>query len=144
MVSTSSALVFALSSLMISSCWVEGGSSSSSSRSRSSSSSSSSLSGRSGNGDALPNILLLFPDQWRFDWNPQNSDAVPLSIPTVAKLAREGTWFEHAYVPAPVCAPSRSCLASGREYDLAGVPTNFHNDYDLNIPTFFSALQDAG
>ena len=45
---------------------------------------------------------------------------------------------------APVCAPSRSCLASGREYDHAGVPNNFHNDYNISIPTFYSQLREAG
>eukprot|EP00948_MAST-09A_sp_MAST-9A-sp1_P003640 g3640.t1 len=91
-----------------------------------------------------PNILLLFPDQWRFDWDGRNNSQVPLNIPRISQLIREGTKFEHAYVPAPVCSPSRSCLVSGREYDHAGVPTNFHNDYDVSIPTFFSALQEAG
>jgi len=47
-------------------------------------------------------------------------------------------------VPAPVCAPSRACLAAGREYDLAGVPNNFQNDYPINQTTFFSKLRDAG
>lgn len=54
---------------------------------------------------------------------------------------------EQAYVPAPVCAPSRSCLASARDYDdqvaHAGVPTNQH-DYNISTPTFYKQLREAG
>jgi len=101
-----------------------------------------------------PNILLLFPDQWRYDWAgfeyPQTSTAdtrVPVKLPTIARLAAEGTRFSQAYVPAPVCAPSRSCLASARDYDdqvaTAGVPTNSH-DYNITTPTFYHQLRKAG
>lgn len=39
---------------------------------------------------------------------------------------------------------SRATLASGRQYDLAGVPMNFHNDFPLSTPTFYSQLQAQG
>ena len=61
-----------------------------------------------------PNILLLFPDQWRYDWDGFTRDNQPdipgpmLHVPTTRKVASEGTRFTTAYVPAPVCAPSRS------------------------------------
>ena len=99
-----------------------------------------------------PNLLLLFPDQWRFDWDgvtPQTSH-VPgamLRVPAVRAAAAQGTRFTSAYVPAPVCAPSRSCLASGREYDdqaaTAGVPSNGH-DYGVNTTTFYAVLRAGG
>ena len=99
-----------------------------------------------------PNLLLLFPDQRRFDWDgitPQD-EHVPgalLRVPTIRAAAAKGTRFTSAYVPAPVCAPSRSCLASGREYDAmsatAGVPSNGH-DYNPNTTTIYSVLRSAG
>lgn len=49
-----------------------------------------------------------------------------------------------AYVAAPVCAPSRSCLASAREYDAAGVMSNFANDYPVNQTTFYAVLRANG
>jgi len=52
--------------------------------------------------------------------------------------------FMQAFSAAPVCAPSRSCLASGREYDRAGVACNFCNDYPVDQPTFYKQLQAAG
>jgi arylsulfatase len=112
-----------------------------------------------------PNILLLFPDQWRYDWDgraevvPNNqmssssssttttkkkkNTLLPLELPHLRELTRHGTHFWHAYVASPLCAPARACLAGGLEYDHAGVPTNQHNDYDLHIPTFYTALRDT-
>lgn len=96
-----------------------------------------------------PNILLLFPDQWRYDWDGfsrSNQPEIPgsmLRVPTTRSVAAAGTRFTTAYVPAPVCAPSRSCLASGREYDRANVPSNGF-DYPINQTTFYDVLRAAG
>lgn len=97
-----------------------------------------------------PNILLLFPDQWRYDWdgfsrtNQPDAPASLLRVPTTRKVAAAGTRFTTAYVPAPVCAPSRSCLASGREYDEAGVMSNGANDYPIQQTTIYSVLRAGG
>ena len=98
---------------------------------------------------AQPNILLLMPDQWRWDWDgaAHAHTAQPtLKLPNIQRLRDGGTSFPRgAIVPAPVCAPSRSCMASLREYDHAGTATNGANDFRAgSIPTYFSALQDAG
>ena len=90
-----------------------------------------------------PNVLLVFPDELRYDWGG-TLFGIPLQTPNIDSLSKRGTSFRRAVVAAPVCAPSRACLASGREYDMAGVPMNFHNDFDLSIPTFYQSLQDAG
>ena len=69
--------------------------------------------------DTRPNILLMFPDQLRYDWgglanNPYYSRAnLPLKTPNFDKLALNGVRFTRAVVAAPVCAPSRACLAAG-------------------------------
>ena len=99
-----------------------------------------------------PNFLILFPDQWRFDWGSNltyqlyspSSPSLALSMPTFNKLYNSGIRFTKAHVPSPLCAPSRSCLASGKEYDYAGVPDNFSNDYPLNQTTVYTLLQDIG
>ena len=87
-----------------------------------------------------PNILLLFPDQWRFDWGGSYFD-IPVRTPNFEQIAKQGTLFRQAVVASPLCAPSRSCLAAGREYDLAGVPSNFDNDYPINQTTFYTLLR---
>lgn len=89
-----------------------------------------------------PNLLLLVPDQLRFDWTEANP-AVPVRTPNLTRLAARGTRFERAYCASPLCAPSRACLASGREYDRCGVPDNSLN-YPLTQTTYYQLLRDAG
>eukprot|EP00117_Sycon_ciliatum_P028913 scpid58470/ scgid23137/ Arylsulfatase; Cys-type sulfatase len=89
-----------------------------------------------------PNILLIFPDQWRFDWAGSVWNLDALRTPNFDAVVANGTVFTRAYVASPLCAPSRSCLAGGREYDQAGVPSNFGNDYPVQQTTFYKLLRD--
>ena len=63
--------------------------------------------------DSRPNVLLLMPDQWRWDWDGLThknvGEAPPLHLPHIERLRALGTTFPRgAVVPAPVCAPSRA------------------------------------
>ena len=89
-----------------------------------------------------PNILLLFPDQWRPDWGSWNSH-LDIRTPHLDALRKRGMEFSHAIVPSPLCAPSRACLASGREYEKCGVPNN-GQDFPLQQQTFYQLLRAAG
>lgn len=89
-----------------------------------------------------PNILLLFPDQLRFDWTSANAD-IKVQTPNLDRITRKGFRFTHAVVASPLCAPSRACLASGREYDRCGTPSNT-SDYPLSQITYYRLLRDAG
>ena len=89
-----------------------------------------------------PNILFLFPDQLRFDWIGSNAD-IPVRTPNLDWLAREGMTFTNTICPSPLCAPCRATLASGKEYDRCGVPSN-QIDYPLDQPTFYQLLRDSG
>jgi arylsulfatase A-like enzyme len=93
--------------------------------------------------DPPPNILLFFPDQFRYDWVIGNSNHIPVRTPNLSRLVNEGVWFRRAIVPSPLCAPSRACLASGKEYERCGVPSNAA-DYPLTQTTLYSLLQDHG
>ncbi len=90
-----------------------------------------------------PNILLLFPDQWRYDWVGGFSSDNPVETPNLTKLANQGIWFRRASVASPLCAPSRACMASGREYTRCGVPSN-EADYPLPQTTFYTHLRESG
>jgi arylsulfatase len=90
-----------------------------------------------------PNLLFFFPDQHRPDWVGFGPGALPIETPNLERLAQRGTWFRNAVCPSPVCAPSRACLASGREYDRCGVADNGDN-YPLDQPTYYGRLRDAG
>jgi len=65
-------------------------------------------------------------------------------MPHLDALRAAGTHFSKAFVPSPLCAPSRACLAGGREYDAAGVPDNFSNNYPVNQTTFYTLLRESG
>ena len=93
-----------------------------------------------------------------YDWgglhaNPYYTpEQLPLRLPHVDALAQRGVRFTRAHVASPVCAPSRACLASGREYDPAGqggngasvAPTR-DGDFDVEeMPTFYQQLQRQG
>ncbi|MCC7235538.1 MAG: sulfatase-like hydrolase/transferase [Bryobacterales bacterium] len=89
-----------------------------------------------------PNILLLFPDQWRPDWGGWNS-GLDIRTPHIDSLRKRGIQFTYATVPSPLCAPSRACLASGCEYTKCGVASNAQ-DYPLQQATFYQLLQRSG
>jgi arylsulfatase len=89
-----------------------------------------------------PNILFFFPDQHRFDWTSMNPQ-LPDITPNLKKLAQSGVWFSGALTPAPVCAPARACLTSGKEYANCRVASN-GVPYPLDQTTFYSLLRGAG
>ncbi len=92
--------------------------------------------------DKRPNLLLLIPDQHRWDFGPWNPHS-PLRMPNLASLAARGVQFDQAIVNSPLCAPMRASLASARSYGSCGVIDN-GNDYPLDLPTFYQQLRDAG
>jgi arylsulfatase A-like enzyme len=93
-------------------------------------------------GARRPNILFLFPDQHRPDW-VQGTPGIPVPTPNLSRLAARATRFDNTLAASPVCAPSRACLASGREYDRCGVAGN-GKSYPLDQATFYRSLRDSG
>ncbi|HLH73985.1 MAG TPA: sulfatase-like hydrolase/transferase, partial [Chloroflexota bacterium] len=56
-----------------------------------------------------PNVVVIMTDQQR--WNTLGCYGHPVvRTPHLDALARRGVRFEHAYVPIPLCTPSRACL----------------------------------
>jgi arylsulfatase len=90
---------------------------------------------------SAPNILFLLPDQWRFDWL-STTPGLPVRTPNLQALAERGVRFTRAVCPSPLCAPSRACLAAGKEYDRCRVPSN-GVDYPLDQTTYYTLLRDA-
>ncbi len=89
-----------------------------------------------------PNILLFLPDQHRFDWIG-TTPHIPVRTPALDALALRGARFTRAVCPSPLCAPSRACLAAGKEYDNCRVASN-GVDYPLDQPTFYTMLRESG
>ena len=95
-----------------------------------------------------PNILLLVLDQWRYDWDGLHPNTpngpLPLEMPFLQSCADRGVRFTQAYVPSPLCAPGRACLASGKEYDHSGVNGNHADSMPIDTVTFYRLLRDHG
>ena len=95
-------------------------------------------------GDKRPNFVLLFPDEWRFDWADQYFiNNLSIKTPTFQSIVKNGTRFIHTAVGSPLCAPSRGCIAAGKEYDYTGVWSNSY-DFPENETTFYKLLQNNG
>eukprot|EP01083_Nonionella_stella_P065903 173081_1 len=90
------------------------------------------------------NIVLLFPDDWRFDWaDDYFIHNLSIHTPIFDSIVASGTRFVHTIVASPLCAPSRSCIASGKEYDFCGVPSN-NLDFPSNQDTIYNLMSDSG
>lgn len=72
---------------------------------------------------ARPNFLVFFVDQQRWDTLGLNGYPAGLT-PNFDRLAREGTFFQEAVTPQPVCGPARSCLQTGQYATTTGVWKN--------------------
>ena len=70
-----------------------------------------------------PNLLILYPDQWRADALGCAGDPV-VRTPHLDRLAREGLRCTHAFVANPVCTPSRASFMTGRYPHTTGVTHN--------------------
>ena len=98
-----------------------------------------------------PNFLFLFSDQHRGDWMPYSKPVkerlgvgqLDLNMPNIRGIMDRGVTFSCAVSPAPVCAPARACLASGRRYRNCRVYQNNVN-YDPTLPSFYGKLRDSG
>ena len=90
-----------------------------------------------------PNVLLIFPDQWRGDClsclgHPD------VDTPNLDDLSARGVTFTHAYTPVTTCIAARSCLAMGQTASTTGrlgykdgVPWEFRG-------TMMETLRDSG
>jgi len=99
--------------------------------------------------DRTPNLLFVFPDQWRWDWLGCHDGAdtpygdVPVRTPNLDRLAARGVRFTQCRTNSPICAPARACLSQGVRYERCGVPGNGYNT-PIDSDTIFRRLRDAG
>jgi choline-sulfatase len=89
-----------------------------------------------------PNVLLVMVDQLAASWLPAYGHGV-VQAPSLTALARAGTVFDAAYCAAPLCAPSRASLLTGRLPSRTHVYDNAA-EMRASLPTFTHALRAAG
>ncbi len=93
-------------------------------------------------GALKPNILLIFPDQWRRQAFGGQGDP-NLATPVLDRLAAESTQFTSAYSNHPVCSPTRATLQTGRHTHQNGfLRNNLYLEQDPQNLGY--RLKDAG
>ena len=88
------------------------------------------------------NVLLITPDDLGHEAMDFLDGKVPGITPNLSKLAAESLSFQHGFVNAAICCPSRSIIATGRYGHNSGL-FGF-NKLPKPIPTMFGTFQKAG
>ena len=91
---------------------------------------------------SLPNIVLIFTDQQRFDTIHAAGNPI-IKTPNLDRLVREGVLYRDAYTPSPVCVPARCSLILG-QYPHNTRCVDNGDPMPVDRPTFMQVLADAG
>jgi choline-sulfatase len=67
-----------------------------------------------------------------------------VQTPHLARLAREGTLYENAYCPSPLCLPSRSAFMAGRRVHQLQTYSNCNLGLDPTPPSYGAVLSAQG
>ncbi|MQG47012.1 MAG: sulfatase, partial [SAR202 cluster bacterium] len=73
-----------------------------------------------------PNIVFLFPDQFRSDFSGCYG-ADWLETPNIDRIAADGIRYTNAFSASPICVPARTALLTGMNAIKNGVTDNLHN-----------------
>ena len=88
-----------------------------------------------------PDILLFISDQHAPQY--QAGGQMPVDTPNLAALQEQGTAFDAAYTPCPLCVPARMAMLSGLSPYHTGIFTN-NDTLPQTTPTFLHAMAAAG
>lgn len=99
-----------------------------------------------------PNIIFILTDDLGYGdigtlfQNARRETGKPsLRTPNIDRLAQEGMTFTQHYTSAPVCAPARASLLTGRHQGHCGLrDNNFDRPLDPGSLTLASVLRQAG
>ncbi|GAB2769099.1 sulfatase [Rhabdobacter roseus] len=89
-----------------------------------------------------PNILVIVADDAGLDMSAYGRSWV--STPAFDRIAREGVLFNRAYTPNAKCAPSRSCLLTGRNSWQLDAAANHVIYFPTKFKTYAEALAAHG
>ena len=88
-------------------------------------------------GDRLPNILFIVVDDLgKYEISAYGSET--MQTPNIDQLCHEGVRFTDCYVNAPICAPSRAGLMTGRYPVRYGFETQPMEVYPNNLASFYA------
>ena len=91
-----------------------------------------------------PNILLIVADDLGIELGVYGDPVA--ATPRLDALARNGVWFETAWVTTASCSPSRASIFTGLFPHQHGLTGLSHHGYSAHegLPTIVSELSDAG
>ncbi len=90
-----------------------------------------------------PNVVLILADD--LGWGDLGSFGnTHIRTPNIDRLAAEGVRFTNFYADAPICAPSRAALMTGRWPPRVGIPWNPPNQLNPGEVVIAEPLHDRG
>ena len=94
--------------------------------------------------DQRPNVIVITADELRWDGLGVTSHPF-VDTPHIDRLASEGILFERAFVPTPLCGPSRACLITGQYAHTHGSYKNqAPKGHTKKLQTYPILFQQAG
>lgn len=93
--------------------------------------------------DTRPNILFCIADDWGWPHAASYGDKV-VKTPNFDRIAKQGVLFEHAYVSAPSCTPSRNAILTGKYHWLLGQGVNLWSEFPAGHATYPRTLEKQG
>lgn len=93
--------------------------------------------------DQRPNILFAVADDWSYG-NAGAYECRWVKTPAFDRVAKDGVLFTHAYTPNAKCAPSRSCILTGRNSWQLKAACNHYCFFPPEFKTFPEALKEDG
>ena len=92
---------------------------------------------------AQPNFLLILADDWSAPHAGAYGDPY-VRTPNFDRLARRGTLFRNAFAAAPLCAPSRAALLTGRAPHTLGYAASQWSRFPDSVATYTDLLEASG
>ncbi|UXX79071.1 sulfatase [Reichenbachiella carrageenanivorans] len=100
-----------------------------------------------------PNVIFIFPDQFRNSslgiWSQPGYDQHlqgnpdPVNTPALDKMAAEGVVFSQAVSNFPLCSPYRAMMLSGMYPDTNGATNNCRMDRESSLRSDVTAITDV-
>jgi arylsulfatase A-like enzyme len=72
---------------------------------------------------------MISPDHW----HPQRSLHREMELPTIRSLQRDGVVFHNCFTTAPLCAPARAALATGRYSYITANNERAHDGHETML-----------
>lgn len=93
--------------------------------------------------ESRPNILFCIADDWGWPHAGAYGDRV-VQTPHFDRIAREGLLFQHAFISAPSCTPSRNAILTGRNFWELGAGSLLWSNLPQDLETYPQLLAQTG